>query len=455
MPGRLLNVCLAAQCDINSHNGAGYALSYQRRCRGVPIALRTAMQVSIVAATLLAGVALRAESFNINSRYTVENIEIVPSTQPKISTRLKGDIKRLIGERLDQPAIDALRDRLKFETGARAVEQRLVRGTNPNSVKVVFVVERKPRQYDIEIPKMTYYAGQGLSGGVDGVMDANGHRFSVGYMNDGEEKVERFAGVRASYEKRDIAGRFDFRVDVQDYRSQWDSSTLKALGPEGVAGTRPVPGIYRLRRVLQPEVSVHLWNSLVYSLGVSVQSLQMQFPAARTEAANAVIQSLRFHRRWRNAETTQSFEAGYNLHAATTSLASDFAYNRHSWDARYRIRQGEHEVMLAFNAGTLGGRAPLFDRFVAGNSTCLRGWNKYEITPTGKERLAAGTVEYTFKLFQAFYDIGSAWNPGEPAAVRNSLGVGLRAGARGPYLSMAFPLRAGNVTPIFMTTLNF
>ena len=409
-----------------------------------------AMRRGAVAAFLLAPLCLQAESFNVNSRYTVETVEIVPVRQPKISTRLKSDIKRVIGERLDQAVIDSLRDRLKLETGARRVGLKLVRGESPNAVKVVFEVERKPRQYDVEIPKLTYYTGQGLSGGIDGVMDVLGHRFSAGYLNDADTRLERFSGLRTSYEKRDVAGRFGFRVSFEDYQVQWNPAVVRSSWASGMQD-----GLYRERREVAPEVSVQLGSSLVYSLGVSVQSFDMQFPAARTEAANAVIQSLRFYRRWRSADTTQSFEAGYRLHAATTLLASDFAYNRHSWDARYRIREGQHELQLAFNAGSLGGHAPFYDRFVAGNTSYLRGWDKYEITPTGTTRLVAGTVGYTYRLFQAFYDVGSAWNPGEAAAVRHSLGVGVRAGLRGPYLTLAFPLKAGTVTPIFMTTLIF
>lgn len=403
-----------------------------------------------VAVVLFAALALRAESFNVNSRYTVETVEIVPDNQKKMSSRLKSDIRRLIGKHLDQAAIDSLRERLKSETGARRVGQRLVRGGSPQAVKVVFEVERCKHQFDIEIPKATYYAGQGVSGGIDGVVDVAGNRFAAGYVNDGEERVERFAGLRTSYERRNPGSRYGLRLEFQDYHSSWEPATIVALRNSG-----PNPDLYHSRRGISGEGSIHFGNSFVYSAGISVQSLQMQFSAARTEAANAAIQSLRFHRRWRAADTTQSFEAGYRLHAATNLLGSDFAYARQLWDARYRVRRGSQEVSLAFRAGSVGGQAPLFERFVAGNSTCLRGWDKYELAPAGKARIAAGTVEYTYKLFQAFYDMGNAWNPGELSGVRHSLGAGIRAGARGPLLSLAFPLRAGNVTPIFFTTLNF
>lgn len=408
------------------------------------------MRHRALVAVIFATLALRAGSSNINSRYTVENVEIVPARQPTISGRLKADIKRIVGQRLDQSVIDSLRDRLKFETGARNVIQMLVKGGAPNSVKVVFEVERKEHTYDIEIPKLLYHTSQGVSGQADGVMNINGHRLVAGYVNDGDQSVERFSGLRASYEKRNVGGRYSFRIQFQNYWAQWSTPARQSLTAAGLE-----PGLYRSRWAIEPEAAIQLGNSVVYSFGVSVQSLQMQFPAARTETANAVIQSLRFHRRWRAADTTQIFDAGYRLHAATTLLASDFAYARHSWDARYRLRRGNHEIMLAFNAGTLGGRGPLHERFIAGNSTCLRGWDKYEITPAGKTNLAAGTVEYTYKLFQAFYDMGNAWNPGEALTVRHSLGASIRAGARGPVLSLAFPARAGRLTPIFLTTLNF
>ena len=64
------------------------------------------------------------------------------------------------------------------------------------------------------------------------------------------------------------------------------------------------------------------------------------------------------------------------------------------------------------------GRAPLFERFVLGNSTTLRGWNKYELDPLGGNRMVHNSVEYRYGVFQVFYDSGAIWDSGETAVLQ-------------------------------------
>jgi outer membrane protein assembly factor BamA len=85
---------------------------------------------------------------------------------------------------------------------------------------------------------------------------------------------------------------------------------------------------------------------------------------------------------------------------------------------------------------------------VAGNSSYLRGWNKYEIDPIGGNRLIHNTVEYRYGPVQAFYDAGAVWDSGQPAIMRHSLGVGFKESIFS--LAVAFPVRSGHIEPIFM-----
>src|SRR5262249_13889414 len=104
-------------------------------------------------------------------------------------------------------------------------------------------------------------------------------------------------------------------------------------------------------------------------------------------------------------------------------------------------------------AGILVGRAPLFERFVLGNSTMLRGWNKYEIDPLGGNRVVHNSVDYRYGWFDGFYDSGAVWNSGQPVTLRHSLGVGVHQGP--VFLAVAFPVRSGRVDPIFMVSMNY
>ena len=97
--------------------------------------------------------------------------------------------------------------------------------------------------------------------------------------------------------------------------------------------SRPdVPGIYRERFRMDPSVVVLITPNLSLSTGVSIQHFQTQFPAARFEAANAVVTTLRHRRRWQSSGSVAGHEldAGYSLRAATNLFDSDFVYTRHA-----------------------------------------------------------------------------------------------------------------------------
>jgi outer membrane protein assembly factor BamA len=104
-------------------------------------------------------------------------------------------------------------------------------------------------------------------------------------------------------------------------------------------------------------------------------------------------------------------------------------------------------------AGMIAGQAPVFERFVLGNASTLRGWNKFDLDPAGGDRMVHNTVEYRYGAFQIFYDSGSVWDRNDTAVIRHSAGVGLRQGVFS--LAVAFPIREGHIDPIFMVGMNY
>jgi outer membrane protein assembly factor BamA len=117
------------------------------------------------------------------------------------------------------------------------------------------------------------------------------------------------------------------------------------------------------------------------------------------------------------------------------------------------LTRGKSVVIDDLTTGMISGRAPLFERFVLGNSTTLRGWNKYELDPLGGNRMVHNTVEYRYGVFEAFYDSGAIWDRGDTAVLRHSIGVGLRQGLFS--MAVAFPVRDGHIDPIFMVGMNY
>jgi hypothetical protein len=394
---------------------------------------------------------------NVNSRYSVESVHISGYRSPRLSRSLRGQIDRLIGEKLDSATLSRLAARLRDELHVRNVTYKVRRGTIPNHVTVEFEAERTKKQFDMDVHNFAYNSQLGFSGEGDATIRIDGNSFLFGLVNNGEQLTERFAGIKARFERRNLGtDRVGLSFEFVSYHTQWSPQTLNALaaGENGLAGSAEVAGIYRIRQNFEPVATVVLAPGLTLGVGVSFERFQMQFPAARFESANAVVNTLRYHRRWDESNVyQQELDAGYSLRAATNALGSDYAYTRHEWDARYAATHGHNTVVVGFLAGVIGGRAPLFERFVLGNSATLRGWNMFELDPLGGNRVVHGSVEYRYRVLNVFYDTGAVWSNGTAPDRKQSAGVGFRKDCF--LLAIAFPLKEGRAEPVLIAGMNF
>src|SRR5436190_9555392 len=93
---------------------------------------------------------------NINSRYIVESVEISGHSDGKISSFLRSDLNRLVGEKVDPESIDNLAKRIRKELHVTTVSHRLLRGDVAEHVKVVFEVKGHRQVIDVTIPKLTF-----------------------------------------------------------------------------------------------------------------------------------------------------------------------------------------------------------------------------------------------------------------------------------------------------------
>jgi len=390
---------------------------------------------------------------NVNSRYTVETVVVSGegwSASPaadhdhKISSGLRKEMSALVGEKLNPARLDDLAKRLRKELRARTVEHRVLRGKSPEYVQVIFQVEAPPTRFDVSVPKFLYQGEQGWSGAAEGTATLHNNGFTAGLVSDGDELVERYTGVVARYESQPwLDTRARLRFEFASYHELWNPSAAAAAG---------TAELYRTRQEFQPVLSVRVARPLELSFGASFESLGQQEPGAQPLAANAMVAGAKFRREMEGA-LDQSVDADYDLRAGARSLASDFAYSRHRWEFRYRLTHGKQEVVDDAWGGVLLGNAPLFERFVLGNSTSLRGWNKFDLDPVGGNRAVHNTVEYHYGVFQVFCDTGAVWDNGQAAIARSSVGVGLRQGIFS--LAVAFPLRDGRMDPVFMVGMNY
>src|SRR5207302_10370380 len=193
-------------------------------------------------------------------------------------------------------------------------------------------------------------------------------------------------------------------------------SSLSSLGTE----------TYRSRLNFEPSATFVIAKPLTLTVGLGFETLNRSAPSASGESANALINSLHFHQRWEASRAIQQdLDAGYNLRVASRTLGSDYAYTRHSVHVRYGFRHDSQSVEVAVQAGVIYGRAPLFERFVLGNSSTLRGWNKYDLAPLGGNRAAYASVTYGYHIMRVFYDTGSVWDNGKSPDQKHSVGVGV------------------------------
>lgn len=389
---------------------------------------------------------------NVNSRYTVESVQLSGAEESRISAGLRREIARLTGEKLNPSLIEDLARRIRKELHVRSVSHQLLRGETPDHVKVVFEVEGRPRSYEVSIPTFLYHARQGWSAAVEGTVQISDHRLTAGIVSDNDALTERFAGVNGRYEYRRVAGidRLGLRFAAESYHQKWNQAT-RLEASETPEGTAP---LYRSRHNFEPAVTLALAGPLTVSVGAGFQRMEPDFPGSAAEAANAVVTTVRYHRRMEDSAPGQhDLEAGYSLRAATRVLDSDYVYARHRAALHYSYERGRHMVLDHAMAGAITGHAPMFERFVLGTSSTLRGWNKFDLEPLGAERMAHNTFEYRYRCLALFYDAGAVWNQGQPAVARHAVGMGVRQS--GFTVAVAFPVRENRVEPVFMMGMNY
>jgi hypothetical protein len=400
----------------------------------------------LTAFLLLAALAACAQDnrANVNERYTVESVQVTGVDQSRLARAVREAIHELIGQKFSQERLDALSRLINRALPDRVVSIRIGRGDVPNHVKIVIEIRDREHRLDLAAPKALYSSRQGWTGEVDATVRLHSNSVTFGILSDGDTLAERASGIRARYENRQIAdGRLRLAFEFADLHEAWNPATRELAGDT----------LYRARRGYQPMATVTLARPLKLTCGFNFEQLQPEFPAAHTEASNAVITTLRYDRSLEESGPNQHrVEAGYNLRAATSSLGSDFEYTRHTFEFRYTLWHGVHRATARVTAGLLNGTAPVFERFVAGTSTLLRGWNKYDLAPVGGNRVVCSSVEYQYRSFEVFYDAGSVWSSGQPVVARHSVGAGVHLGDLA--LLLAFPIRNGRPEPVFIAGLN-
>jgi outer membrane protein assembly factor BamA len=390
---------------------------------------------------------------NINARYIVESVEL-GGAAADVSQQLRDDLQKLVGRRLDTEEADRLKEQLEDELPGRAVERRISRGTQAGRIRVVFDVIEAPWIRFVPMrSKLVYHSDLGWSGVLDVPMSGSRsrHRFTAGFVfGNKDDLIEEYSGFRLRFESRAIGTkRLGASLEFSRFNQSWEDTTRSAL-----AANPAIPEAYRTRMTVEPTATFAFSPSARLNAGVSFTELESLDRSPESQTANAWVAGISVDHRWdQDRDVRQTAAGSYQIRAGAGELDSDLAYKRHLWQARYQYDRDQATVIGSFSAGYISGQAPVFERFSLGDSTTLRGWNKFDIAPTGGERMFHQSLEFRYSHVAVFFDSGSVWDRSTDSRVRYSTGFGIH-GDNG-FLTVGFPLNADDDGATFLMGIRF
>ncbi|MBI2688331.1 MAG: BamA/TamA family outer membrane protein [Acidobacteria bacterium] len=396
-----------------------------------------------------------SDDTNVNSRYTVESVEITGANESRLSRGLREELRRYVGQRFSPEAFARLSGRVRDELKARLVSPKLTKGSSPDSVRVALDVMGRRVNVSTDQSRLAWHTQQGWTGSLMlTVEQRDRQRLTLSGFSDGDTATERRTGASAGYSHTLFHGRIRSGFTVSTAEAKYDARTLSA------AGTNE---LYRNVDSFQPTVTFVPWRGddreeLAVEVGVRLQRFALLSPEAnRHVASHALVNTLRYRRVRGDLETGRLTLTG--LAGLSHSIGGNYAFDRQEVRGGVEYHRGPSRLTVDFTGGALHGNAPFLERFAAGNTQLLRGWNKFEIAPLGANRLIASNIEYGHSVkgkleASAFVDTGSIWNRGTTQIARTSAGCGLRT-RDGFYFYVAFPLRDGRIEPMLMTGATF
>jgi len=392
-----------------------------------------------------------ADPVNVNSRYTVESIDIAGQHDYTLSRPVLDRLHGMVGSRLDFDALRSLAGTITRELHARQVGVRVMRGSEPEYVRVVLDVNDGSSRYDVSVPKFLWNSREGWTAEGQATATEGDTALSFGLLSNGDDLLERYAGFNASLQRRSLGSdKVQFALVFEDYNDEWNRATVAAAEPGS---------LYRSRRNIAPQVTFVLPRGISWSAGFSSEAMQPEAGGGE-RYANAVTSTVRYYHSLEGSSVDQTLEASYSLRAAEHGLGSDYSYRRHHLKAHYTAAHNRQAIEAALEAGAIEGVAPMFERFSLGSSTILRGFDKFSLDPLGGSRVIDGSLGYRYRAMRVFYDAGSVWDPGGRPVPQQSLGAGLEKnlgflGNNEFLLALAFPLNQGRMEPMFVAGMNF
>lgn len=394
---------------------------------------------------------------NVNARYTIESAAIEGAPEPGVSQGLRDEIQALVGTRVDSEALRTLTNRLRDELPGYDVQRRLSRGSERGQLQLVFSVnpgeELRWLHFQPNPSKLLFHSEQGWSGLLDVDIRSRDWRVApIFALDNRDDLVEEYSGVGARVETRKVGTeRLGAALEMSWFEQTWQDETLAALALQPL-----IPGAYRNRTTVAPSMVFGITPNLHVGGGVSITELESLSQSPASQMANVATLSAGYGQQWRRPGGTHKVNAQFDYRAGTEALQSDLVYKRYLLNGRYVYEWGRQTVLASAAAGGISSdakQAPLFERFTLGDSSTLRGWNKYDIAPAGGERLLHTSVEYRNRGFAFFFDAGVVRDAGADGTPRTSAGFGYHHDA--VFITLGFPLNTDDLNVMFMAGVRF
>lgn len=389
---------------------------------------------------------------NVNTRYNVEDVEIEGVSEERLSQALRDDLHALVGKPLDSDQAEALEKRLSDALPNYDFSHRTVKGTQQGQIKLIFEATKTEAarwlRYEPLETNGVYHSDQGW--GTLMQLNGNGPDFQIAASipwDVADDYVEEYSGFAISFETRKLGTeRLGAYFQWSTYNPDWRDATLAslALNPQ-------IPPAYRNRMAYTPMLKFAATPHISFAGGVSITELDELSGGPASQMASAAIGSVRYSQRSRvkgRQNPQHDADVAFTVHAGARSLQSDLVYNRYSLTGGYNFSQNHHRVLVSGMLGKSTGDTPLFERFVLGDSKTLRGWDKFDISPVGGNRMFYGSLEYRYAGVGMFVDAGSVWDQGTVRKNRVSTGVTYSPGPF--FVTVAFPVNTNEFHAVFM-----
>jgi hypothetical protein len=396
-----------------------------------------------------------AREANINTHYIVESVEIKGVPEADVSKQLRDDLQTLVGRRLDSDEAEQLETRLKESLPDYDVRRRIKRGSQQPHIRLVFELSRSEStrwlHFEPLKSKFLYHSDQGWGGYLDLPIGGRDFRVTPSVAIDNrDDLIEEYSGFGIRLETRKIGTeRLGASLEWSTFDQTWQPATLTAIDL-----TPGIPAAYEQRSTVTSLVTFALTRQLSMSAGVSISELDLLSISDESQMANAAIASVGYDQQWKHTSgSSHDIGARFAVRAASDALESDLVYRRYFGSGSYWYRWEKHTVLASGMAGTISGEAPLFERFSLGDSTTLRGWNKYDIAPAGGDRMFHASLEYRYGGLALFLDVGSVWDHDTNARTRVATGFGFHSGP--VFVTVGFPLNTDDLSAVFTMGIRF